>query len=86
VKNAILQFIVALLFILLSVLDYFWFFVFHPFQLAIVVDLEEKSANDRALLRKLAIESEIENSNNNTLRKSFGDPNRNRISLNINQV
>jgi hypothetical protein len=77
---------VAVLFIILSVLDYFWCFVFHPFQLAIVVDLEEKSANDRALLRKLAIESEIENSSNNNLRKSFGDPNRNRISLNINQV
>jgi hypothetical protein len=81
-----LEFVVAVLFIILSVLDYFWCFVFHPFQLAIVVDLEEKSANDRALLRKLAIESEIENSSNNNLRKSFGDPNRNRISLNINQV
>jgi len=44
---------------LLSAIDH-WTFIFHPFQLAIVVDLEEKTEQDRALLRKLAIESEIE--------------------------
>lgn len=58
--------------------------------MAIVVDLEEKTEQDRALLRKLAIESEMENSMKSTLEKtSFGlsgIPAANRISLNINHV
>ena len=53
VKNyAILQLVVAFCFILLAIFDY-WFFIFHPFEVAIVVDLEEKRDKDRALLRKL---------------------------------
>lgn len=51
---------VASCFILLSVVDAYAF-VFHPFEVAIVVDLEEKTEHDRALLRKLQMESENDN-------------------------
>lgn len=57
-KYAILQLVVASCFIVLSIFDH-WFFIFHPFQVAIVVDLEEKTDQERALLRKLQIESEL---------------------------
>jgi hypothetical protein len=68
----------------LSLIDK-WTFIFHPFQLAIVVDLDEKTEQDRALLRRLQIDSEIDSDTKNTLlRKSFGMSNR--ISLNINNV
>jgi hypothetical protein len=65
--------------------------VFHPFELAIVVDLNEKTEQDRAVLRKLAIESELEN-DKKSVHGSFGQRYRdfnnqnNRISLNINSV
>ncbi len=36
-----LNFTISALFILLSVFDW-WFFVFHPFLMGIVIDLEEK--------------------------------------------
>jgi len=52
--------VVSSCFIILSVIDAFAF-VFHPFEVAIVVDLEEKTEYDRALLRKLQLESENEN-------------------------
>jgi hypothetical protein len=54
-----LQLVVASCFLLLSIFDYFCF-IFHPFEVAIVVDLEEKTEHDRALLRKLAVESELQ--------------------------
>lgn len=55
-----------------------------------MVDLEEKTEQDRALLRKLAIESEMESEVSRTLeKKSFGQLGHqsvNRISLNVNHV
>jgi len=30
-----------------------WFFIFHPYEVALIVDLEEKTDYDRAVLRKL---------------------------------
>lgn len=55
-----------------------------------MVDLEEKTEQDRALLRKLAIESEMESTASGTLeKKSFGlqgHQSVNRISLNVNHV
>jgi pantothenate kinase len=83
-KSGSLFIIVAALFLVLSLIDK-WTFIFHPFLLAIVVDLDEKTEQDRALLRKLQIDSEIESeAKNSLLRKSFGMSNR--VSLNINNV
>ena len=48
----------AICFVVFSILDHY-FFVFHPFEVAIVVDLEDKTEYERAVLRKLAIESEL---------------------------
>ena len=57
-KEAYLQFSVAAAFLLLALVDQFYF-VFHPFEVAIVVDLEEKNEYDRKLLRKLAVQTEL---------------------------
>ena len=86
----ILQICIAGFFIIITIFD-LKFFVFHPFELAIVVDLNEKTEQDRAVLRKLAIESELEN-DKKSVHGSFGQRYRdfnnqnNRISLNINSV
>lgn len=90
VNYGILQLVVAGFFIVFVVIDAY-FFNFHPFQCAIVVDLEEKTEQDRALLRKLTIESELEK-REGQVRSSFGQQyrqdlnNPNRISLNIHNV
>ena len=76
----------AALLTILFLVDLFYFY-FHPFQLHIVVDLEEKTETDRAVLRKLAIESEMDAKNNSRavlLKNSF--LNTNRVSLNIYDV
>ena len=53
-SSGYLHIIVAILLMILLLLDFFHFY-FHPFQLHIVVDLEEKTETDRAVLKKLAI-------------------------------
>jgi hypothetical protein len=58
-KEAYLQFSVAAAFLLLALVDQFYF-VFHPFEVAIVVDLEEKNEYDRKLLRKLSVQTELD--------------------------
>jgi len=58
-KDAWLQIIVATIFLGLVVLD-FNYFVFHPFQVGICVDIQAKTEQDRAILRKITIEQEIE--------------------------
>lgn len=86
----VLQLVVACCFLIFFLVDA-QFFIFHPFQCSIVVDLEEKTDQDRALLRKLTIESEIEKKEG-LARQSFGQQyrtdlnNPNRISLNIHNV
>lgn len=66
----VLQLVVAGCFLVFFLVDC-KFFIFHPFQCSIVVDLESKTDQDRALLRKLTIESEIERREGLT-RQSFG--------------
>lgn len=51
-----------------------------------VVDLEEKTEQDRALLRKLAIEAELDNDQKSTLLLNSFGRSKNRISLNVNSV
>lgn len=55
---AYLQFTVAACFLVFAITDYFWF-SFHPLEVAIVIDIEEKNEYDRALLMKLSAESEM---------------------------
>lgn len=55
-----LQFSVAGIFILFAGFDW-WFFVFHPFQMGIVIDLEEKRQQDKAILRKIELEQDFTN-------------------------
>ncbi len=59
-KYAYLQLVVSICFLILAVIDSFHFY-FHPFEVAVVVDMDEKTHQDRALLRKLQMESENEN-------------------------
>ena len=75
----------ASVFFLLFIFDLFYFH-FHPFQLHIVVDLSEKTDQDRMILRRLVIESELETEHRSQiLAESFGRD-ANRISLNVNNV
>lgn len=53
-----MQFAASICFIILAIIDHF-FFIFHPFEVAIIVDLEDKTEYDRAMLKKLAVESEL---------------------------
>ncbi len=63
IKYAYLQIVVASCFIVFSVVDH-WLFIFHPFETAIVIDIEEKSINERLMLRKLQKEAQTEKKHN----------------------
>jgi len=59
-KYGYLQLVVSICFLILALIDSFYFY-FHPFEVAVVVDIDEKTYQDRALLKKLQMESENEN-------------------------
>jgi hypothetical protein len=50
--------VIGSLFIGIGAFDW-WFFIFHPFELGIVIDVEEKRQQDQALLRKLELETQL---------------------------
>jgi len=54
-RYSYLNFTVSGFFIVFAIFDW-WFFVFHPFQMGIVIDLEEKRQQDKAMLRKLELD------------------------------
>lgn len=55
---AYLLFIVGSLFVVIGIQDWY-LFIFHPFELGIVIDVQEKRQQDQAFLRKLELEAQL---------------------------